>query len=88
VTAQELYAKAAHVDHAKLADYQERCDLIDAEECLKQAFATDVRPILREWRRSKGLPEDPLAAFSESGYLERITRERSEKNKSTVASYA
>ena len=26
--------------------------------------------------RAKGLPADPLAAFRESGYLERITRER------------
>jgi L-rhamnose isomerase/sugar isomerase len=88
VTAQELFAKAALVDHAKLARHQEGCALIDAEECLKQAFATDVRPMLREWRRSKGLPDDPLAAFRASGYLERITRERSEKNKSFAASYA
>lgn len=88
VTAQELYAKAALVDFESLAYHQQKCDLIDAEECLKQAFATDVRPLLGEWRRSKGLAEDPLAAFRQSGYLERITRERSEKNKSSVASYA
>ncbi|MBZ5516969.1 MAG: TIM barrel protein, partial [Acidobacteriia bacterium] len=88
VTAQEMYAKAALVDHAALARHQEKCELIDAEECLKQAFATDVRPMLREWRRSKGLAEDPLAAFRQSGYLERIARERGEKNKSAVASYA
>jgi L-rhamnose isomerase/sugar isomerase len=88
VTAQELYAKAALVDHKQLAHHQQQCDLIDAEECLKQAFATDVRPILREWRHSKGLAEDPLKAFRESGYIERITRERSEKNKGAVASYA
>ena len=88
VTAQEMYAKAALVDHAALARHQEKCELIDAEECLKQAFPTDVRPMLREWRRSKGLAEDPLAAFRQSGYLERIARERGEKNKSAVASYA
>ncbi len=88
VTAQEMVAKAALVDHAALTRYQEKCELIDAEECLKQAFATDVRPMLREWRRSKGLSEDPLAAFRQSGYLERIARERGEKNKSAVASYA
>jgi L-rhamnose isomerase/sugar isomerase len=88
VAAQELQAKAALVNHESLSRHQEKCHLIDAEDCLKQAFATDVRPFLREWRRSKGLPEDPLAAFRQSGYIERITRERSEKNKASVASYA
>lgn len=88
MVAQELYAKAALVEHEKLVHFQEKCALIDAEECLKQAFATDVRPLIREWRRSKGLPEDPLAAFRESGYMERITPERAEKNKATAASYA
>lgn len=88
VAAQELYAKAALVDHESLARYQEQCSLIDAEECLKDAFATDVRPALREWRHSKGLPEDPLGAFRESGYQERITRERRDKNQATGGSYA
>ncbi|MCC6858447.1 MAG: TIM barrel protein [Bryobacterales bacterium] len=87
-TAQEIYAKAAIVDREKLAVHQTRCDLVDAEECLKEAFAADVRPAVREWRRSKGLAEDPLKAFRESGYLERITRERAEKNRGAVASYA
>jgi L-rhamnose isomerase/sugar isomerase len=88
VTAQELFAKAALVDQAALSRYQEKTVLIDAEECLKSAFAADVRPVLRAWRRSKDLPEEPLAAFRASGYLERVTRERAEKNKSIVASYA
>jgi L-rhamnose isomerase/sugar isomerase len=88
VSAQELFAKAALVDHAALARHQDRCELIDAEECLKSAFSTDVRPAVRDWRRARGLPEDPLAAFRSSGYLERAERERAEKNKGLVASYA
>jgi len=88
VTAQELYAKAALVDHAALLGYQQRCELVDAEECLKAAFATDVRPLIRDWRRAKGLPENPLKAFRESGYLEKITRERREKNVAAAGSYA
>jgi L-rhamnose isomerase/sugar isomerase len=86
--AQELYAKAAAVDHSALARYQSNADLIDAEECLKDAFAIDVRPLIREWRRSKGLAEDPLKAHRDSGYADRITKERAEKNAATVSSYA
>jgi L-rhamnose isomerase/sugar isomerase len=88
-TAQELFAKAALVDYRRLAACQEKCTLVDAEECLKAAFATDVRPAIAEWRRAKGLPVDPMAAFRESGYLERITHERSERNRAAAAaSYA
>jgi L-rhamnose isomerase/sugar isomerase len=87
-TAQELYARAALVDHAALAKFQEECSLVDAEETLRASFWLDVRPAIREWRKSRGLPEDPLHAFRISGYLERITRERSEKNRGASASYA
>jgi len=87
-TAQELYARAALVDHAALAKLQEECSLVDAEETLRGSFWLDVRPAIREWRKSRGLPEDPLQAFRTSGYLERITRERSEKNRGASASYA
>lgn len=76
MSAQELYAKAAIVDHEKLTAYQAKSDLVSAEECLKDAFAADVRPSLRTWRRYKGLAENPLQAFRESGYIERITNER------------
>ena len=87
-TAQELYAKAALVDHGTLARHQKSCSLVDAENCLKEAFSTDVRPAIAEWRRSHGLAEDPLAALRSGGYLERITAERWEKNKATLSSYA
>jgi L-rhamnose isomerase/sugar isomerase len=88
MTAQELYAKAALVNQKDLAAFQERAELIDAEECLKTAFATDVRPAIREWRRSKGLAEDPLRAFRESGYQQRAARERGERNRRSASSYA
>jgi L-rhamnose isomerase/sugar isomerase len=86
--AQELFAKAALVDLEKLAYYQSHSELIDAEECLKDAFATDVRPAIREWRKSKGLAEAPLDAFRETGYVERARRERAERNRLSVTSYA
>ena len=87
-TAQELWAKSALVDYSKLAHSQDRCDLVDAENCLKDAFSTDVRPAIAEWARSSGLAKDPLKAFRESGYLERITGERAERNRASVTSYA
>jgi L-rhamnose isomerase/sugar isomerase len=88
LTAQELYARAALVDHERLAKLQQECALVDAEETLRGAFWLDTRPIVKEWRISKGLPADPLLAFRQSGYLERITRERRAKNLGAGASYA
>lgn len=86
--AQELYARAALVDHERLAKLQQSCSLVDAEETLRGAFWLDVRPATREWRKSRGLPENPLLAFRSSGYLERVTRERSGKSHGTSATYA
>lgn len=86
--AQELFSKAVLVDHKELAKAQQQCDLIGAESCLQDAFATDVRPAIREWRQSKGLARDPMQAFRSSGYLEKISRERAAKNMSSVSSYA
>ena len=88
ITAQELYSKAVLVDHEKLTHHQKKGELIDAEECLKAAFASDVRPAIKEWRKSKGVAEDPLQAFRASGYSARAEKERGAKNKGAVASYA
>jgi L-rhamnose isomerase / sugar isomerase len=88
VMAQQLFAKAALVDHAALAAAQNKCDLICAESVLQDAFNTDVRPQIQEWRDSKGLTREPLKAFQESGYMERITKERGARNSQSVSSYA
>jgi L-rhamnose isomerase/sugar isomerase len=85
--AQELYAKASLVDHGALAIAQQRTDLVAAESILQDAFSTDVRPAIREWRVSKNLPADPQQAFRDSGYLERITTERGSRA-AGVSSYA
>ena len=88
VTAQELYLKASLVDREQLAHLQSDAKTVEAEECLRSAFWTDVRPALREWRRRKGLPENPLAALRESGYVERIEKERRDRNAMLSVSYA
>ncbi|MGA8940446.1 MAG: TIM barrel protein [Acidobacteriaceae bacterium] len=87
-SAQELYAKAALIDRERLSTLQQSCSLVEAEECLRDAFWQDVRPLVREWRRARGLPEDPLKALAECGYIEKIAQQRAAKNKGAVASYA
>ncbi len=74
--AQELYAKACLVDRRKLADAQAAMDIVAAESCLKDAFFTDVRPLLAEWRKRKGVDADPMAAYRASGYEARVATER------------
>jgi L-rhamnose isomerase/sugar isomerase len=87
-TAQEIFAKSVLVDHARLSVLQNECKLVEAEELFRGAFWIDVRPILKTWRRSKGLPEDPLHALRESGYVEQISKERAAANRDAVATYA
>jgi L-rhamnose isomerase/sugar isomerase len=88
VQAQSLVAKAALVDCDALAGAQRACDLVRAETCLQDAFATDVRDAVREWRAARRLPIDPLAAFRDSGYLERITKNRSGRPLGDGSAYA
>jgi L-rhamnose isomerase / sugar isomerase len=86
--AQQLFAKGALVDHEELSHAQNNCDLVGAESLLQDAFNIDVRPAIEEWRDSKGLPRNPLKAFLESGYTERITKERAVRNLQSITSYA
>jgi L-rhamnose isomerase/sugar isomerase len=88
VTAQELYAKAALVDRMRLAELQQECRLVEAEECFRGVFWQDVRPLVREWREARGLPPEPLKALRESGYVEKITQERNSQNARSEFRYA
>ena len=73
---QEATAKALLVDREALADAQTAGDVLGANDILVDAFNTDVRPLLAELRESQGLAPDPMRAFLDSGYLERIRSER------------
>ena len=86
--AQMLFAKASVVDYSSLADAQRSCELVRAESYLQDAFHTEVRSVIQDWRESKGLPPDPMDGFRNSGYLERITKERAARNARSVSSYA
>ena len=88
MTAQELYAKAALINFERLAELQSSCALVEAEECFRDSFWQDVRPMVREWRETRGLPANPLAALRQSGYVERVTEERSAKSSTAVSTYA
>jgi L-rhamnose isomerase / sugar isomerase len=73
---QELTAKALLVDRHALAAAQRAGDVLAANGVLMDAFATDVRPMLADLRRSQGLDPDPMAAYARSGYDQRIVDER------------
>lgn len=73
---QEMTARALLVDGSALAAAQRSGDVLEANRVFMDAFYTDVRPALAEWRESRGLPADPMAAFAASGYLQQIAADR------------
>jgi L-rhamnose isomerase/sugar isomerase len=70
------YVQAHLVDSAALAEAQDGCDAIAALSILKQAFTTDVSPILAMARARAGGAIDPLAAYRASGYRRHKSTER------------
>jgi len=76
VMAQELYVKAALVDHDALRRAQAANKVVDAELVLKRAFFADVAPAIAAWRRARRLPADPLVAHRKSGYERKAATER------------
>ncbi len=73
---QEMTARALLVDREALAVAQEENDVLAANAIFMDAYYTDVRPALADWRESRGLPRDPMAAYAASGYQEKIEAER------------
>ena len=73
---QEMTARALLVDTDALGAAQEAGDVLGANAIVMDAFYTDVRPALAEWRESRGLPADPVRAYAESGYQKQIETER------------
>lgn len=73
---QRAYALALLVDRQTLEGYQEANDALMATKTLKQAFRTDVEPILAMARKEKGTAIDPISAFRASGYRAKVSAER------------
>lgn len=79
VSAVELaraYVQAHLVDRRALAQAQDECDAILALSILKQAFQTDVSPILAMARCRSGGAIDPIATYRASGYRQHKAAER------------
>ena len=69
--------KATLVDRKRLLELQKEDQIIAANRIFNNALIlADVRPILYEVRMNKNLPLDPVKAFVESGYQEKIQNER------------
>lgn len=75
---QEAYAKALLVDRASLAEARHSGDVLGAHRILLHAYATDVRPLCAKVRESLGGAADPVSAFKECGYAEKVAEERGE----------
>jgi L-rhamnose isomerase/sugar isomerase len=73
---QEMTARALLVDTEALTAAQLAGDVLGANGILMDAFYTDVRPALADWRESRGLPRDPFAAYLASGNQAKIAAER------------
>jgi L-rhamnose isomerase/sugar isomerase len=69
-------AKALILDREGLQELQDRQDIMLANRRFLDAFLTDVRPIVRMARIEKGLAPDPVVAYEECGYQEKILQER------------
>ena len=73
---QEMTARALLVDAGALEKAQEAGDVLLANEIFMDAFYTDIRADLADWREQKGLPRDPVKAYLGSGYQEQIEADR------------
>ncbi len=75
---QEAYAKSLLVDRTSLTEARRAGDVLGAHRLLLDAYATDVRPLCARVRESLGGAVDPISAFKQSGYAEKVAEERGE----------
>ena len=73
---QEMTARALLVDRQALAEAEQAGDVLAGNAVMMDAFSTDVRADLADWRASRGFAADPMATYAQSGYAEQIAAER------------
>ena len=73
---QRTYAQALLVDRLALQGFQNENDALMATGTLKNAFRTDVEPILAMARLEEGSAIDPVVAYREAQYRTKVANER------------
>lgn len=73
---QEATAKVLLVDLEALSKAEQAGDVLGANTILMDAYNSDVRPALAQWRSDRGFDPDPFAAYLRSGNQARIAEER------------
>ena len=73
---QEMTARALLVDREALPRRAGRATCSPPTPCSWTRSTPTSVPALAEWRESRGLPADPMAAFAASGYQEKIEADR------------
>ncbi|MDC9526798.1 L-rhamnose catabolism isomerase [Pseudoalteromonas sp. Angola-30] len=73
---QRSFVSALLVDREKLSQYQQDNDALMASNTLKNAFNTDVSPILAMARLRKGGAIDPIATYRKANYRSAVASKR------------
>lgn len=77
------YAQALLIDRQKLSEARQSNDPVAAQECLQEAFQTDVRPLLREARIRSGAASNPTGLFRELNVRKELIKDRGSDTIST-----
>jgi len=77
------YAQALLVDRKKLAEAQQKNDVVTAQELLQQAFRTDVRALVAEARLRAGGALNPLGIYRGEKVRDTLIKQRGSKTVAT-----
>lgn len=72
IEVQRAFVQAALVDRTALQFHQQHNDVLQSAQALKQAFRTDVSPILAMARLRSGAAVDPVACYRVSAYRDKV----------------
>ena len=84
IEVQRAWAKAWLVDRARLAECQQENDALQALQILKEAYESDVRPLLAMARARSGGAIDPIAAYRASGWRAQCAERRPARRRATA----